>query len=94
MDGLKAAMAANPIFWIVVLVIIIVVVIIVIVVGTIGFFTYMPGAIRTKLNSTVKNIWGTLSGGDSWIDPHQVSEVKKYLVDMGYDLVRFWFCRG
>lgn len=83
------ALKSNPYFWIAVLIIVIIICII----GIIGFFTISTGLIKTKLTSFAKGCWATVTGGSTWIDNDQVSEVKDFVSGMGYDLVGFGFVK-
>lgn len=85
----KKALMKNPYFWIAVVIIIVIICII----GLLGFFSFLPGMIKAKFTEFAKKAWGAVTGGDTWITPEDVSEIKEYISSMGFDLVGFGFVK-
>ena len=82
---------ASPVGWGIAIAILI----IIIIVGVIGFVIMMPGLIKNKITDFVAKTWSNITGNKAdAITQQDISDVKKYLSDMGIDLVGFGFVKN
>ena len=92
--GTAAALASNPVGWVIlaiILIIIIVVITLITTIGTLSFFSAMPGMVIEKVSEFFNNIWDSLEalfiGGDkAFVNDDDILNVAQYLHNMGYDL--------